>query len=98
MASAPVESAYLGVDPAEFTLYARHHEMDKLISSWPDNRGPTAITDHGANPGLVSHLVKLAMVHIAEKILREKPNESTFSPSFSHDLASFIFLVDLFRP
>ncbi len=30
--------------------------------------GPTAVVDHGANPGLVSHLVKLALRDLSRKI------------------------------
>ena len=35
------------------------------IASWPDNRGPSAVVEHGANPGLVSHFTKQALVEIA---------------------------------
>lgn len=59
-------------DPREFTLYKRNHDVEELVKSWGDNKGPTAILDHGANPGLVSHFVKLALKHIAEKVIREK--------------------------
>jgi homospermidine synthase len=31
----------------------------------PDNKGPTAIPTHGANPGLVSHFIKQALLNIA---------------------------------
>lgn len=53
--------------PTELTLYARQMEIGKLVSSW-NKKGPTAIVDHGANPGLVSHFVKEALVDIASKI------------------------------
>jgi len=61
-------------DPAKYTLYARHMELRKMISKWKDNKGPTAIVDHGANPGLVSHFTKYALIDIAKKILKEKSN------------------------
>lgn len=62
-------------DPTRYTLYARHMEIRKMIESWGNNNGPTAIVDHGANPGLVSHFTKQALLDIADKILKEKPND-----------------------
>ncbi len=32
---------------------------------WPAASGPTAVLTHGANPGLVSHFVKQALLNIA---------------------------------
>ena len=63
-------------DPTRYTLYARHMEIRRSLDSWPDNdKATTAIVDHGANPGLVSHFTKYALIEIAEKILKEKPND-----------------------
>jgi homospermidine synthase len=56
--------------PLERTLYYRHMRMREMKSNWT-NKGATAIVEHGANPGLVSHLVKKALVDIAERALRE---------------------------
>jgi homospermidine synthase len=46
-----------------------------LLLSWGNNNGPTAILDHGANPGLVSHFTKQAIEDIAYKIILEKPTD-----------------------
>jgi len=63
-------------DPTRYTLYSRHMEIRGSLDSWPDNdKATTAIVDHGANPGLVSHFTKYALIEIAEKILKEKPND-----------------------
>ena len=62
-------------DPTRYTLYSRHMELRKLIEDWGDNKGTTAICDHGANPGLVSHFTKHALVDIAKKILKDKPSD-----------------------
>ena len=62
-------------DGAEVTLYARQMKLRKLISGWDDSKGPTAVVDHGANPGLVSHFTKIALLDIAKKILSEKPDD-----------------------
>lgn len=63
-------------DPTKYTLYARHMELRKMIEGWGDNNGTSAIVDHGANPGLVSHFTKRSLIDIAEKILKEKPADS----------------------
>jgi homospermidine synthase len=62
-------------DPTKYTLYARHMELRTLIKSWGDNSGTTAIVDHGANPGLVSHFTKQALCDITKKILKTKPRD-----------------------
>ena len=64
-----------GKHPRELTLYARQMAIRKMIAGWPDKAGTTAVVDHGANPGLVSHFTKQALEDIAEKILKEKPRD-----------------------
>ena len=56
--------------PQERTLYYRHMKLRKLTDTWKGG-GPTAIVEHGANPGLVSSLTKKALVEIAEKSIAE---------------------------
>lgn len=60
--------------PQELTLYNRQMKIKKLISNWGKN-STTAIVDHGANPGLVSHFTKQALEDIANKIITEKPQD-----------------------
>ena len=59
--------------PTERTLYARHMKLREAIARWGDNDGPTAVLDHGANPGLVSHFTKLALADIAAAYLADAP-------------------------
>ena len=59
------------VPPLDRTLYVRHMAMRRMIAGWPDNRGPSAVIEHGANPGLVSHWTKQALVEIATSALRD---------------------------
>ncbi len=54
--------------PQERTLYPRHMKLRELTKTWL-GKGPTAIIEHGANPGLVSHLTKKALVDIATQAL-----------------------------
>ncbi len=62
-------------DPTKYTLYARQMELKEMMEKWGDNKGATAIIDHGANPGLVSHFTKRALIDIAKKILKYKPDD-----------------------
>lgn len=49
--------------PSERSNYALRESARALIAKYKN--GPTAVMTHGANPGLVSHFVKEAMLHIA---------------------------------
>ncbi|MBN1354393.1 MAG: homospermidine synthase, partial [Candidatus Omnitrophica bacterium] len=62
-------------DPTKYTLYSRHMALRSMIDNWGSNDGPTAIVDHGANPGLVSHFTKYALIDIANKLLQEKKRD-----------------------
>lgn len=55
--------------PVERTLYARQMELRRMIDGWGRDRSPTAVLDHGANPGLVSHFTKAALEDIAHRCL-----------------------------
>jgi len=50
--------------PERRSNYALREEVLRLKQQHPD--GPTAVVTHGANPGLVSHFVKQALVNIAQ--------------------------------
>lgn len=67
----PYENA-AEVPPTERTLYWRHMALRRQIARWGDNRGPSAVVEHGANPGLVSHFVKWALDDIAGAALRDR--------------------------
>jgi homospermidine synthase len=56
--------------PLDRTLYVRHMDIRRMMSRWGDNRGPTAVLEHGANPGLVSHFTKQALTQIAGRMLQ----------------------------
>jgi len=64
---------YANIDkktPIEKSLYYRQMLLRKMIEKWDDS-STTAVLDHGANPGLISHFTKQGLVDIAEKILGE---------------------------
>lgn len=58
-------------DPRELTLYVRQMAIADLMKKW-DKKGATAILDHGANPGLVSHFTKQALEDIAQAVIEKK--------------------------
>jgi len=60
-------------DPRPYTLYARQMKLKRLLASWGTNDGPSAVLDHGANPGLVSHFTKQALLELAARIVASTP-------------------------
>ena len=57
--------------PQKMTLYWRHMNLRRMISGWSDP-GPTAVLEHGANPGLISHFTKQGLLDIGKRALAEK--------------------------
>lgn len=57
--------------PTKMTLYWRHMNLKRMVAGWSEP-GPTAVLEHGANPGLISHFTKHALLDIAAKCLDEK--------------------------
>jgi homospermidine synthase len=56
--------------PTELTLYWRHMNIRRMISGWK-TPGPTAVLEHGANPGLISHWTKQGLLDIAARTLAD---------------------------
>jgi len=56
--------------PTERTLYWRHMNVRRMIAGW-DRPGATAVLEHGANPGLISHFTKQGLLDIAKKALAD---------------------------
>ncbi len=56
--------------PLEKSLYYRQMQLRELMKDWHD--APTAVVDHGANPGLISHFTKQGLIDIAQKLIDEK--------------------------
>jgi homospermidine synthase len=57
--------------PTERTLYWRHMKLRKMFAKWK-TKGPTAVIEHGANPGLISHFTKQGLIDIANTMIGEK--------------------------
>ena len=43
----------------------------RMTAGWSEP-GPTAVLEHGANPGLISHWTKQGLIDIAERLLDDK--------------------------
>jgi len=77
---------YAGADnkhPTERTLYWRHMNLRRMISRW-SQPGATAVLEHGANPGLISHFTKQALLDIAGRALAEKKFSGPQAEKVSH--------------
>jgi homospermidine synthase len=46
-------------------------QIRRMIAGWKEP-GPTAVIEHGANPGLISHWTKKGLLDIAERLLDDK--------------------------
>jgi homospermidine synthase len=69
--------------PTERTLYWRHMNLRRMIAKWSEP-GPTAVIEHGANPGLISHFTKQALLDIAEKALAENKFSGAQAEEIAH--------------
>jgi homospermidine synthase len=57
--------------PTERTLYWRHMNIRRLTAKWSEP-GPTAVLEHGANPGLISHFTKQGLIDIGRRAIKDK--------------------------
>ncbi|QLH75632.1 MAG: homospermidine synthase [Methanomassiliicoccales archaeon] len=85
-------------DPVEKSLYARQMRLRELTKGWDD--GVTAVIDHGANPGLITHFVKHALFDIAEKLIeddkvREEEAERLRALMRTHNFAELAMALDV---
>jgi len=68
--------------PFEKSLYFKHMELRSMISKWAGST--TAVLDHGANPGLISHFTKKGLVDIAKKAVRDKTTSRRDAKNLEH--------------
>jgi homospermidine synthase len=60
----------LNAHPTDRTLYVRHMKLRRMVARWT-KPGATAVIEHGANPGLVSHWTKVGLEDIATAMLTQ---------------------------
>ena len=76
--------------PTERTLYWRHMNLRQMVSGWSDP-GPTVVLEHGANPGLISHFTKQALLDIAERALAERKFAGAEAEQIAHHAKALEF-------
>ncbi|MBL8795441.1 MAG: homospermidine synthase [Planctomycetia bacterium] len=79
-----------GKHPTERTLYWRHMNLRRQMASW-QSAGPTAVLEHGANPGLISHFTKQALLDIAERALVDQKYAGAAAERLSQHLQNRAF-------
>jgi len=57
--------------PTKRTLYWRHMNLRRMTAKWK-TPGPTAVVEHGANPGLISHFTKQGLIDIGHQSIADK--------------------------
>jgi homospermidine synthase len=75
-------------EPAQRTVYSYHEQARMLARDRWLPGGPTAVFGHGANPGLVSHFVKAAILSaaVALEFHGEAPSSRVEWAELAHDL------------
>jgi homospermidine synthase len=76
--------------PTERTLYWRHMNVRKMTAKWK-TRGATAVVEHGANPGLISHFVKQGLIDIANAMIGEKKAKARKAGALKAHIAAGAF-------
>ncbi|MCF7689892.1 MAG: saccharopine dehydrogenase NADP-binding domain-containing protein [Cephaloticoccus sp.] len=71
--------------PTTKTLYWRHMNLRRMIAGWKE-KGSTAVIEHGANPGLISHFTKQGLIDIGQASLADKK----FKPRKAEKVAQLI--------
>ena len=79
--------------PTERTLYYRHMKVRKLISKWGNDgaANPTAVLEHGANPGLISHFTKQGLLDIGNSALEDGKIKGKQADEIERLLADQVF-------
>lgn len=67
----------------EKSLYYKQMEIRDMVAKW-NNESITAVLDHGANPGLISHFTKKGLVDIAERAIDDKATSARSARSLKH--------------
>jgi homospermidine synthase len=57
--------------PTKRTLYWRHMNVRRMTARWKA-KGVSAVIEHGANPGLISHFTKQGLIDIGESLLADR--------------------------
>ena len=64
-------------DKACQTLYSRQLVIRDRVKEWSTDKTPTAILTHGANPGWVSHAVKMGIADWVAHLIKQHPEDKS---------------------
>lgn len=73
--------------PTQKTLYWRHMNLRRMTAKWK-TKGATAVIEHGANPGLISHFTKQGLIDIGESLIADQKVKGAAAEKIAHLLAS----------
>jgi len=73
--------------PTQRTLYWRHMALRKMTGKWKD-KGATAVIEHGANPGLISHFTKQGLIDIGQSLIADKKAKGRAAEEISRLIAA----------
>lgn len=76
--------------PTERTLYWRHMNLRRMTAQW-SGAATTAVIEHGANPGLISHFTKQGLLDIAARALEEKKFAGEQAEAIAHHAKALEF-------
>ncbi|HEY1763355.1 MAG TPA: saccharopine dehydrogenase C-terminal domain-containing protein [Opitutaceae bacterium] len=76
--------------PTERTLYWRHMNVRRMKAKWKE-KGATAVVEHGANPGLISHFTKQGLIDIATAAIAEGKAKGRKAEALKNHIASRAF-------
>lgn len=86
----PYEEGNTNKHPTNMTLYWRHMKVRQMTSGW-SKPGPTAVLEHGANPGLISHWTKQGLLDIATNLLADRKIDGADAEELQHLVSSQTF-------
>ena len=76
--------------PTQRTLYWRHQNLRRLSAQW-SSLGATAVLEHGANPGLISHFTRQCLLDIGARLLSDKKVKGETAEQISQLMADRAF-------
>jgi len=61
--------------------------LRRMTAKWSE-KGPTAVIEHGANPGLISHFTKQGLIDIGSSLIAEKKVKGAAAEEIGRLIAS----------
>ncbi len=75
--------------PFEKSLYYKQIAIRKMTEKW--DHDTTAVLDHGANPGLITHFTRHGLVDIARKVIHKNSAPKTYKKALTEYIDKRMF-------